>query len=363
MAERERNEGPANARRRAMPGLLGRILHPLGTLGRRWGFVSVIVVILAAAEGVGAHSETGSLNAVDSPRAVVTEWTSDAGPWDGIWQFRSDGGDRTQILPDLRRDPEFVHPDWSPDGSSIVVARGPGTRPPTSIFTTSPDGTRTSTLATCKAACVQVVFPAWSRDGSRVAFSWLDRKGRTAIDIVNVTTKVRRTVFRPAAGVAAETTRWSPDGGSLVLGLNRQKEAYDGPITGSTVALLDLATHRLRILRRWSSFAAYPDWHPTDDLIVFSTHDLGQFQNTNAASNLFTIHSDGTGLRRITNYPPGGTRATQPSWTPGGTSIIFTKVDGLSDEDRHPAFIQPDGSGLVVLAVDGTHNRVRPGGP
>jgi hypothetical protein len=36
------------------------------------------------------------------------------------------------------------------------------------------------------------------------------------------------------------------------------------------------------------SFDASPDWHPSEDLIVFNTHDLGNTQSTTETSNLFT---------------------------------------------------------------------------
>ena len=95
-------------------------------------------------------------------------------------------------------------------------------------------------------------------------------------------------------------------------------------------------------------------------MIVFSTYDLGGFQSTDEASNLFTMRPDGRDRQQLTRYPPAGTRATQPSWTPNGKSIIFTKVDGSADEIRHVAFIRPDGSDLRELPLEGTHNRLQP---
>ena len=156
-----------------------------------------------------------------------------------------------------------------------------------------------------------------------------------------------------------EVARWSPSGTEFVVGLTRQARPYEGPISGSAIAIVDVESGRSRLLTGWKEFAAYPDWSP-DDVIVFSTYDLGGFQSTDEASNLFTIRPDGTDRREVTRYPAGGTRATQPSWTPDGTSIIFTKVDGSADELRHVAFVRPDGSDLRELQLEGTHNRLQP---
>jgi Tol biopolymer transport system component len=107
-------------------------------------------------------------------------------------------------------------------------------------------------------------------------------------------------------------------------------------------------------------FATYPDWHPTEDLIVFSTYDLSSFQDTDQPSNLFTMRPDGTETTQVTDFGPGGVRATQPTWTPDGR-ILFTHVTGDADEVRHAATINVDGTGLEVLMHElATHSRLRP---
>ena len=323
----------------------------------RWPWAAVAAIALAVA---GCGSSSGQQESADARvGTIVTERGSTAGPWDGVWVTSPNGDEPQQLRANPATDPELVHPDWSPDGTTIVAARGPGTRPPTSISTTTADGDAASTLARCTAPCTQMIFPSWSPDAKSVVFAWSDERGRTALDVVDVATRARRTVLRAARGVAAEVARWSPGGTDLVVGLTRQARAYEGPITGSALAIVDVENGRSRLLTDWKEFAAYPDWSP-DDVIVFSTYDLGGFQSTDKASNLFTIRPDGSDRRAVTHYPPAGTRATQPSWTPDGTSVVFTKVDGGADELRHVAFVRPDGSGLKELPLEGTHPRLQP---
>jgi Tol biopolymer transport system component len=161
--------------------------------------------------------------------------------------------------------------------------------------------------------------------------------------------------------------RWSPDGRSLVLTINRVDDAQAN-ITGAAIVVIDAhgaASQAPRVLTDWEMFAAYPDWHRSGDLIVFTTYDLGNFQTTTAASNLYTIRPDGSALTQLTSHGPGETRATQPTWTPDGDRIIFTQVgkeviNGY-DTPRQPAFIDPDGTGEHVLAgIGATHPRLRP---
>jgi Tol biopolymer transport system component len=109
--------------------------------------------------------------------------------------------------------------------------------------------------------------------------------------------------------------------------------------------------------------ATYPDWRRVDDRIVFTTYDLGEFQQTDEPSNLYTIQPDGSGMRQLTHYGHAQERATQPTWTPDGSRILFTLVGqepGQFDGPRHAAFIDPDGTGLDVLGPAATHPRVRP---
>jgi hypothetical protein len=65
-----------------------------------------------------------------------------------------------------------------------------------------------------------------------------------------------------------------------------------------------------RPLTDWTTFAAYPDWSPTEDLIVFSTYDLGQrdggsFADPSPPSDLYTMRPDGTGVTQRTHNQSG----------------------------------------------------------
>ena len=134
--------------------------------------------------------------------------------------------------------------------------------------------------------------------------------------------------------------------------------------TGSTISVIDATTANAtpRLLTEPATFATYPDWHPTGDLILFTTYDLAAFQGTDEASNLYTIKADGSGLTAVTKYERMGERATQPTWTPDGQRIMFTLVGNASgfDGPRQAASIDADGTDLVTAPGEATHPRLRP---
>ena len=162
------------------------------------------------------------------------------------------------------------------------------------------------------------------------------------LEVVDVESGERRVVWTPPAKTLPNYPRWSPDGASLVFEQTRYPSAVpeSGTDLGSAIAILDVgdaaeAPATPRVITRWESRATYPDWSPDGETIVFTTYDLGEFQGTDEPSNLFTIRPDGTDLTQLTRYPPGGKRATQPTWTPDGTRILFTLV-GQSPGVRQP---------------------------
>lgn len=283
---------------------------------------------------------------------------------DGAFLVDPINGDIVRLHADLADDLELVHPDWSPDGQSIVYARGgggPDSAGPDSLWTAAPDRPG-STLVACESPCASVGAPSWSPDGTRIAYLHnVEPKGGgdwiTTIQVVTVATGATATLGEPLAdGDAYGWFRWSQDGRSLVVSI----ESYDGQgLTASAIATMSPGSGPRRI-SGLEAFATYPDWHPADDLIVYSTHDLSAFQSTDLPSNLYLVRPDGTGRKALSNFQKGEARATQPTFTPDGRSVIFTLVEGSGDEDRSVALLDLETLEVTDLGVHGTHCRLRP---
>lgn len=263
-----------------------------------------------------------------------------------------------------------VHPDWSPDGARIAYVQV--TDVASDIWITDPKGTNPAPMLTEYPAALAGLFwdnPAWSPDGSQIATVAYEGHpqnvlpSRSLLSIVDVQSGevVMAGELASSDGTLHSFPRWSPDGASLVVVLDRfSGEEY----LGGTLAIVR------RTETGWSEpvpitevvDSPRADWHPTDDLIVYCTNDVGGVQSTDEASNLFTVRGDGTELTQITDFGPGGERATQPSWTSDGR-IIFTHITGTDDEQLTVAFIGADGSDLEIAVgsnVVGTGNRPHP---
>ena len=121
-----------------------------------------------------------------------------------VFVVESDGGEPTELV-------EGGAPDWSADARRIVYQRD------NAIWVAEADGTdeRNLTEGYGRAA----LFPAWSPDGTRIAFILPDpREQATGCKLVivkpNGVDRQNRTLPRP---LKCRDTAWSPDGQRLVF--------------------------------------------------------------------------------------------------------------------------------------------------
>jgi dipeptidyl aminopeptidase/acylaminoacyl peptidase len=156
-----------------------------------------------------------------------------------IWVARPDGTDAHQLTqphcrpghPPLRACFYDSAARWSPDGRWIAFSRhavpfghAHPRQPWTTIELMHPDGSGLHTLATCTGnLCNQIMNPAWSPDGSRLAY--IPRIERSA-NVIVATPAGRLKVVRACAGrrcITPDGLAWSPDGHELAL-LSATKE-------------------------------------------------------------------------------------------------------------------------------------------
>jgi Tol biopolymer transport system component len=178
--------------------------------------------------------------------------------------------------------------------------------------------------------------PAWSPDGSRVAFlsnrleGWdLYTMALDGSDVLQLTT-----------GRSPERPAWSPDSASIVFERDRAIDVV--PALGGEA----------RTLMPDAGWGSAPAWAPDHSQLVF-VHE----------GSLHLLNAEGlTSLDDVTPLTSGGADAT-PSWSPNGELIVFSRAGALwivevatgiekrlteGSEDVEPAW-SPAGSAVVFV--------------
>jgi Tol biopolymer transport system component len=279
-------------------------------------------------------------------------------PGDGLCLVAEDGSSAHAILTELGG---LEDPDWSRDGGSILFTRKdvPGQL----WITDTAGGDVHPVLADTTRCHSEARVPAWSPDGSRIAFMCLNDT-QTEIAVAEVATGAVTSVYVASKGEEAWNPRWSPDGTQLVF----ERDPNDGAnVTGGEVVVTPAAGGDVTVVAPAAMFAGYPDWSPKGDLIVFDTYSISVFETGGpGATNLYTVAPDGSHLKQLTTNELGGDRDSQPTFTPDGERVIFTHTTpggfGGDRGTRRAAFIQLDGTELTVVnTAYATHPRLQPG--
>lgn len=186
-------------------------------------------------------------------------------------------------------------PAWSPTGGAIAFHHWDVHR--SDIWVMSEDGSAPMNLTADMPASGFRGEPAWSHDGTRIAFSQLENgPGVTSASIwvMNADGSDKRRITISTNGFDASPT-WSPDGDRLAFMRFFAGEA--------DITIIDITTGTLNRIRH-AGLEGKPAWSPDGRWIAFSA---------DPQNNLYIIAPDGTGLRLLTVDPAWG-GGLAPAW-------------------------------------------------
>ena len=321
--------------------------------------IGLLVVAMGAAVAIvgsgvltSTRSDDGRLSTVAIPQggaALIAFGTLDDGP-DGqkagdIYTVRADGTELRQ----LTDGPEWeADPAWSPDGTRIAFRSwDAGTD---NVVVMDADGGNRTTLASSQQSgqdCLSRAGLAWAPDGSSLIFpSRSSCSGPYDLMIVATDGTSGATPLLTDS-FDSRFAAWSPDGTAIAViargdeptaGLHiidtNPKQAQEGPARGRRIGP-DLGTDLSGVLTA-------PRWSPDGSALVVATEGL-----LASAPSAHVVAADGSG------QPMTIEDAFNPAWSPDGSQIAFQRtVDPAEYFDDRPCTVR-----TWLVEADGSNER------
>jgi Tol biopolymer transport system component len=269
----------------------------------------LVAVVLAALAAAGTVAVRSTAAPGLTGRIVFT--SNRSGNFD-IWVMNADGTGLQQLT--TTRGGDRI-PAWSPDGSQIAFMKA-SFNPDLYVMNANGTNARRLTDAVDEDCC-----PDWSPDGSKIVFHSRRSGQQFDIYVMNADGSNQR-VLAPSPAYDGTAT-WSPDGRQIVFRTTR--------FNGNDIAVMNADGSNVHRITTGGRLNRVPQWSPVDDRILFVSNRTGN-------DEIYVVNADGSGLRQLTFTPA---REDEPEWSPDGTKIVFSSTRDGNEE-------------LYVMNADGT---------
>jgi Tol biopolymer transport system component len=209
--------------------------------------------------------------------------------------------------------------DWSPDGSKLLFDAPGDSAVPSSVapnvWVMNADGsglTSLTNLTTLGAACFQA---SWSPDGSKVVFA--SSRALDGSDAANANSTFNIWVMNADGSSAKPLTKFTANGANNTA----------------------------------------PAWSPDGSKLAFESAGAlngSDAANANLTVNIWVVNADGTGAIPLTKLTGAGASSHVPNWSPGGSKLTFASMRAVDGRDLSNAAsniweMNADSSGVIPL--------------
>ena len=250
-------------------------------------------------------------------------YNGSASPGAELWAMRADGGGQRRL-----GGKAVMAPAWSRDGTKLAYASG------------DPAGGSRIVVADARGRKLSVVAPAasgtepndgnpsWSPDGTRIAVDDIVAAGVSVVDV--------KTGRRTPVAVDGVSPAWSPDGGTIAFVDIDDRTAWGAAPDGAD---------RHRLLPASAGKIMALAWSPDGKQLAFST-----------ATGIYLGTPDGQAPAKlvVAARNPG-----RPSFAPDGSRLAFAADAGSVHPYRSVYVVGVDGSGRRQLTT-GPHDSTDP---
>jgi len=260
-----------------------------------------------------------------------------------IYLMDSDGSHSLQLTDNLSED---LYPDWSPDGTRIAFSsdRSSSSDAAIDIFVMDADGSNVVRITTSSSGGDYNFRPEWSPDGTRIAYTRYASGGDQDIYVIGLSESGIGSNITDYFGEMDGNPAWKPDGSAIVF-MSRHDTGYwqiyrvavKDPLSSIDVSDVTRMTNQPSPIKDQD-----PVWSPDGESIVFYSN-----RGPGDTNEIYLIDAEAeNGVPPEIRLTDNTADDKSPEWSPDGSKIIFVS-DRSGNFDIYT--MNPDGTHQVRL--------------